>query len=71
MEGNPQHASGFVADLDAGVAQLGGDVSQTRGCRLGARQVVGNVEGSDDFVTGEFVHSPKGALLQVDIRTDT
>lgn len=71
VQGDPQHTGGFVADLDAGIAQVSGDVGQARGSGLGARQVVGNIEGCDNLVAGAFVHGPQGDLLQVDIRTDT
>jgi hypothetical protein len=67
MEGDPQYAGGFVADLDARVTQLGSNLSQARDCGLGTRQAVGDAEGCDDFVADEFVHSPEG----VDIRVDT
>jgi hypothetical protein len=67
MEGAPQRAGGFVADLDAGVAQLGDNLSQARDRKLGTRQAVGDIEGCDDFVADEFVHGPEG----VDIRVDT
>ena len=70
MEGDPQHAGGFVADLDVGVAQSCSDVSQARGGRLGTREVVGNVERCDLFVAGELVHGSEGDLLYVDIGTD-
>ncbi len=70
VEGDPQHARRFPADLDAGVAQACGDLGD--GCcrSLCTRQVVGHVEAFADLVTLCLVHHAEHDLVQVDIGTD-
>jgi hypothetical protein len=70
VEGDPQHASRFPTDLDAGVAQACGDRGDGRCRSLCTRQVVGHGEAFADLVTLGLVHHAEHNLVQVDIGPD-
>jgi len=67
VEGDPQHSSRLVANLDAGVVQSRGDVSDTGRRGPDARQIVGDAKRRDHLVTGELVHGSQDDVVQVDI----
>ncbi len=70
VEGNPQHAGRFPADLDAGVAQARSQLGDGRCRGLRTRQVVGHAETVRDLVTIRLVHHTEDDLVQVDIGTN-
>ena len=71
VEGDPQHAGCFPADLDAGVAQFRRRLGDGRRGRLGTRQIVGHAEALEHLVTQGLVHSSQDDLVQVDIGSNT
>jgi hypothetical protein len=70
MEGNPEHASCFMADLNAAVAQSRRRLSH--GCSGGLRsaEVVGDGERFDDLMTVALGHCAEDDVIEMDIGTD-
>jgi hypothetical protein len=70
VEGDPEHSSGFVTDLDARIAQSGGRLSNGGSSGPGAKEIVRDRERFNDLTTAALVHCAEEDVLEMDIGTD-
>ena len=69
VEGDPEHTSLFLANLDAAVAQSGGCLSDGFSSGPGAGEVVSDVERFDDLVSVALVHGAENDVLEMNVGT--